>query len=277
MYLSTIGNALCYGLAGWMLGDGVKDVYRMQQDKKLIESYPHDTPEHLQRFIRAVLKREGFQQSEQIPIIICNSPIKFAMSPYVFILNHEEASLIDLSLRTLENNKPFVTTCDLGLETTIQTVWEPYDYLKRTMGIISHEAAHGKNNDSARLIAGKMLISIAGLCALRCNGIRQITHQSLFTKIGAGYALYETDKLMHAAHARLCENWADDAITQEYEALMVIKDLLRSSHENVPSTSIYQQLLANHPVPEKRVERIWNRLQSMKNGTNPANSQIQDR
>lgn len=262
---SAAGTVAYYSLAGCLCAEGIERLLAHANndtpDDTLIEATSVKTPEPLQNFVRNVIHREGVENPYGINVRIHTDP----QSPYaaapntIFIDLNEALRLTNCFTSPIDNKFKIKIDNEIGCSTHVK--WTNKEYIIRSIAMVTHEAAHLKNNDAASKTAACFVIPTLTLLASRYKPILTLTNKGFFTKVATGILLNEINSLIYSACSRYQEYRADDAITETAEMIMFIKVLHADSHAYPPNPSIYGLLKDSHPDPRKRMARIASRLQ----------------
>ena len=256
--LSAAGTIAHYGLAGWMCKEGVERLMLCTDNDAILDATSEEAPEHLQTFVRNIMKREGVKNPDEIKISIYTDP----QSPYASGLNtifidFDEAMKLTGSFIS---NDPIKVSKNVHLGCSVTTKWTNKEYITRSIAMLRHEIAHIKNNDALCSAAACFLIPAMTLCASRYKPILSLINKNVPTKIGTGIALNTMNNILKGQYSQYQEYRADDAVTEPIEMLMIMKDFNANSHVFPPNPSIYGQLTQDHPDLRYRIKRMSERL-----------------
>lgn len=255
---SAAGTVAHYAGAGWMLKEGIERL--MFDEEENIEQHSIPAPEPLADFVHGVLQRENLLNPEAIKVrIIIDPQSAYGTSKNAVYIDLDEAKKLEHCI----NNRlqPLKFKIDHAMGCTTTATWQPMEYIIRTVGIITHEAAHIRNHDSEKKTAACFAIPILSLMLSRYTPLFSFITQSFSSKLLSGLLLNEINHIAFGAYSRRLEYQADDAITATPEMHMFLKELNINSYAYPPNPNIYEILKNSHPDPRFRMVRMIRRLQ----------------
>jgi hypothetical protein len=256
---SCAGTIAHYTAAGWMLKKGVERL--MHDEEKNIQEYSLPAPEPLADFVHGILRREKIPNPETVKVRLHKYPTSpYAAGKRVVYINIEEAQQL-ANCFGKQFDSSFKIKHDHNMGCSITATWKPTEYIFRTVGMLTHEAAHIRNHDTEKTTAACFAIPIVSLMLSRYTPILSLIKHSVSSKVLSGLMLNEINHIAFGAYSRRLEYQADDAITRTPEMYMFIKELNINSYAFPPNPNPYEILKNTHPDSRLRITRMVDRLQ----------------